>query len=55
MRNIELIEENDLARFCSERKQEAEYLLRSTRKTYGFLSDIPSRLLLPLADRIAKG
>ena len=39
MKNIELIKEDDLARFCSERKQEAQYLLRSTRKTYGLLSD----------------
>ena len=54
MKSIKLVKENDLGKFCSDYRQEAEYLVRSSRRTLGWLSDAPSSLLLPLADKIAK-
>ena len=54
MKKIELIDQDDLAAFCLDKKEDAKALLHSTRRTYGFLSDALSRLILPKADKIAK-
>ena len=54
MRNIELVEENDLVKFCSRYQEAGRQLFRATLRTYGTLGWACFSLLLPLVDRQAK-
>lgn len=54
MKTISLIPHSSPAALCNAAQQQGRALLAATRKTYGILTDIPSRALLPLADRYAQ-
>lgn len=54
MKDIKLVKENDLAKFCADHRDKAVCMLGATRRIFGFASHVASSLLLPLADRSSK-